>query len=192
MWKYVHILMALVVNDLPTMLLGVSMLSGKYTVQKVGPSADPILRNLFELYLHDMAEWFEFDTSAEGNYSFPTGQEIWDKGVDVYFVYSEEIPIAFGLVGLADKYDKTPGMRDMDEFFVVRRYRRSGLGREFANFLWQQYPDPWLVRVYQRNLPAVPFWRSAIAAYTDGSYDEQVTEVNDRSWSYFRFNSGDT
>lgn len=137
-----------------------------------------------------MAEWFEFDTSSEGNYSFPTVQEIWDKGVDVYFVYSEEIPIAFGLVGSAEKYDETPGIRDMDEFFVVRRHRRSGLGRAFANFLWQQYPGPWLVRVYQRNLPAVPFWRSAISAYTDGGYNEQVTEVGDRSWSYFRFSKG--
>lgn len=88
------------------------MLLGKYTVKKVDQSADPILRNLFELYLHDMAEWFEFDTSPEGNYSFPTGQEVWDKGNDVYIVYSGEIPIAFGLVGLADKHDETPGMSD--------------------------------------------------------------------------------
>lgn len=166
------------------------MLSGKFRVQKVDQSTDPILRNLFELYLHDMAEWFEFDTSSEGNFSFPTQQEVWDKGVDVHFIYSGEIPIAFGLVGLAEKYDETPARKDVDEFFVVRRYRRSGLGREFANYLWRQYPGPWLVRVYQRNLPAVPFWRSSIAAYTDGSYDEQVTEVNGRPWSYFLFDTG--
>ena len=42
------------------------MTLGKYKVQKVDETADPILRNLFELYLHDIAEWFEFYTSGGG------------------------------------------------------------------------------------------------------------------------------
>lgn len=170
-------------------MLDASLLSGAYRVQKIDQSADAILRNLFELYLHDMAEWFEFDATIEGNYAFSTQQEIWDKGIEVYFVYCGEIPVAFGLVGLADDYADSPGIRDMDEFFVVRHHRRSGLGRELAKFLWRQYPGPWLVRVYQRNLPAVPFWRSSIAAHTDGRYDEQVADVNGLSWTYFHFNT---
>ncbi|MBT3624259.1 MAG: GNAT family acetyltransferase [Gammaproteobacteria bacterium] len=48
------------------------MTLGKYKVQKVDETVDPILRNLFELYLHDMAEWFEFDTSEGGHYFFST------------------------------------------------------------------------------------------------------------------------
>ena len=75
-----------------TLLLGVTVLSGKFRVQKVDQSADPILRNLFELYLHDMAEWFEFDTSSEGSFSFPTQQEVWDKALQARTTSSLKIP----------------------------------------------------------------------------------------------------
>jgi predicted acetyltransferase len=165
------------------------MLPQSFTIVQVEESSDQILSNLFELYLHDMAEWFEFDTTREGNFAFPTQQEVWDKGVDVYFLYSEEIPVGFGLVGSAVEFDAGPNAKDMDEFFVVRRYRRSGIGREFANDLWLRYPGHWLVRVFQKNQPAIPFWRSSISAFTKGRYDEQTTEVNDRPWSYFRFDT---
>lgn len=166
------------------------MLPENFRIVQVGKSKDRILRNLFELYLHDMAEWFEFDTTPKGNFAFPTRQEVWDKGVDVHLLYSAEIPVGFGLVGSAERFDGDPDVKDMDEFFVVRRYRRSGIGRELANHLWRQYPGRWLVRVFQRNLPAVPFWRSTVAAFTANKYDEQVVEVNGRPWSYFRFDTG--
>jgi len=38
-------------------------------ISKIGPESEVLLRNLFEHYLHDMAEWFEIDTQADGSYS---------------------------------------------------------------------------------------------------------------------------
>lgn len=70
------------------------MTLAKYKVQKVDETADPILRNLFELYLHDMAEWFEFDTSKVRRYSFPSQLEVSDKGIDVYLIYSGDISMS--------------------------------------------------------------------------------------------------
>lgn len=167
------------------------MLPDGFRIVQVEEGADPILGNLFELYLHDMAEWFEFDTTPEGNFAFATKQEIWDKGIDVHFLYFGEIPVGFGLVGSAENFNCQSDTKDMDEFFVVRRYRRSGIGREFANDLWSKYPGRWLVRVFQKNLPAIPFWRSSVARFTEGRYDEETLEVNERLWSYFRFDTGD-
>ena len=167
------------------------MLPENFHIVQVERSSDQILSNLFELYLHDMAEWFQFDTTAEGNYAFPTQQEIWDKGIDVYLLYHGEIPVGFGLVGSAAEFDDNQGAMDMDEFFVVRRYRRSGIGRAFANYLWSQYPGHWLVRVFQKNLPAIPFWRGSVGAFTQGRYSEQITEVDGRPWSFFRFDTDD-
>ena len=167
------------------------MLPEGFRIVQVGDSSDQVLRNLFELYLHDMAEWFEFDTTQEGNFAYPTKQEIWDKGIDVHLLYSGEIPVGFGLVGSAEEFGGEPASKDMDEFFVVRRYRRSGIGRDFANELWSKYPGRWLVRVFQKNLPAIPFWRGSIATLTGGGYDEEIKEVKGRTWSYFRFDTSD-
>jgi len=139
-----------------------------YRIEEVDDSADAVLRNLFEHYLHDMAEWFLFDSREDGAYHFAT-EEVWGT-YRVYLLYAARIPVGFALVGSADEYLARGGVHDMDEFFVVRRHRRHGL-----------------VRVYEANLPAVPFWRAAISSYTRDAFVEQARSVRDRPWSYFEF-----
>ena len=157
-------------------------------ILRVDRSHDPILRNLLEFYLHDMAEWFEFESGEDGRYTYAT-EKFWGDDHDVYFAYAGSIPIGFGLVGPAEPYTDSPETKDLEEFFVVRRHRRSGVGRAVAAHIWDANPGGWLVRVYQGNLPALPFWRGAIADYTRGEFGEEVRAVGDRSWSYFTFNT---
>ena len=47
---------------------------------------------------------------------------------------------------------------DIAEFFVLRRYRRSGVGREAAFLAWDRFPSSWTVRVAERNAGALAFW----------------------------------
>jgi len=157
-------------------------------IRQVDRSQDPVLRNLLNLYLHDMAEWFLFDSDEEGRYTYATGP-LWDAGVDVYLAYHGRIPIGFGLVGAAAAYTSEANAKDLEEFFVVRRYRRAGVGRALATHIWDLYRGPWIVRVYQKNLPALPFWRTAVSSYTGGRFHEEVLSVRDRPWSYFSFDS---
>ena len=151
-------------------------------------SHDAILRNLFEFYLHDMAEWFEFESGEDGTYAYAT-EKFWSDRYDVYFAYAGRIPIGFALVGPAEPYIGDPRAKDFEEFFVVRRHRREGVGRALASHIWNAYPGGWLIRVYQGNLPAMPFWRAAIADYTGGNFQEEVRDAEDRPWSYFTFDS---
>jgi hypothetical protein len=51
------------------------------------------------------------------------------------------------------------------------------------------YRGRWLVRVFQGNLPALPFWRGAIAEYSDHAFREDVRIIRDRPWSYFTFDN---
>jgi predicted acetyltransferase len=163
--------------------------SSEVIYRRVDRSHDPILINLFEHYLHDMAEWFQFDYGPEGRYGMDTAT-YWNNGVEAWFAYVGDIPIGFALVGSAGNFIGDAHARDMDEFFVVRRYRRAGVGRAFADHVWDAYPGRWLVRVFQGNLPALPFWRGAIADYSDGVFDEDVRTVRERRWSYFTFDNG--
>ena len=155
---------------------------------RVDRSHDPVLRNLLALYLHDMAEWFEFESEEDGSYTYAT-EKLWRDDHAVYFAYAGSIPIGFGLVQPAESYIEAPHAKDLEEFFIVRRHRRSGVGRALAAHIWDANPGDWLVRVYQDNLPALPFWRGAIAAYTGGDFHEEVCVVGDRHWSYFNFNT---
>ena len=52
-------------------------LAPRITIATVGADADLIVTNLFEHYLHDMAEWFGLDTQDDGRYGYH-----WQIGAD--------------------------------------------------------------------------------------------------------------
>jgi predicted acetyltransferase len=155
------------------------------SIVRIGPESDDILRNLFEHYLHDMSEWFLFDTKADGRYAFDTSI-IWERGYAAYLAKVGATIAGFALIGSAAEW-LGEGTHDVDEFFVLRRFRRSGIGEHMAGQLWSERPGEWLVRAFAANAPAVPFWRSAIASYSKGAFREERRMVNGHPWIYFRF-----
>ena len=50
---------------------------------KIGCESHVVLRNLFEHYMHDMAEWLEIDTKADGSYGHDTSV-VWANAYGVY------------------------------------------------------------------------------------------------------------
>ena len=156
------------------------------SISKIGPESNALLRNLFEHYLHDMAEWFEIDTKADGSYSYDTSV-VWKNGYDAYLAKLGDSIAGFALVGSAAKWLGDVDAYEVHEFFVIRRFRRSGCGQRMAALLWNQRPGQWLVRVLEANAPAVLFWRTAISNHSRGAYEEEVRIVNGRPWRFFKF-----
>jgi predicted acetyltransferase len=156
------------------------------SISKMGPESDVLLRNLFEHYIHDMAEWFEIDTKPDGSYSYDTSQ-VWENGYDAYLATAGNSIVGFALVGSAIEWLGDVGAHDVHEFFVIRRFRRSGFGRRMATHLWNERPGEWLVRVLESNVHAVRFWRTTISGHVHGSYAEEGRIVHGRPWLYFRF-----
>lgn len=160
------------------------------SISKIGPESEVLLRNLFQHYLHDMAEWFAIDTQPDGSYAYDTSP-IWES-YDVYLAKTGDSIAGFALIGSAAEWLGNTGVHDVHEFFVIRRFRRNGFGQSMATFLWNQRPGEWLVRVLEANAPAVLFWRKAIASYSrasyqPASYQEEERIVDGRPWRFFRF-----
>ena len=155
------------------------------SISKIGPESQIVLRNLFEHYIHDMSEWFGMDTQADGSYSYDTST-IWENGYDAYLAKVGDSLAGFALIGSAVKWGSVGG-HDVHEFFVLRRFRRSGCGHRMATLLWNERPGEWLVRVLEANAPAVLFWRTAISSHSRGSHKEETRMVNGRPWRFFRF-----
>jgi predicted acetyltransferase len=155
-------------------------------MRRVDRSHEAVLRNLLELYCHDLAEWLLLDAKDDGTYGYPP-EKVWSPRVEVHLASLGSVPVGFALVGSAEPYVGDAEARDVNEFFVVRRHRRSGLGQALATHVFGLHPGRWLVRVYQGNLPALPFWRRIVGAHTGGAYREEVRSVAGRSWSYLTF-----
>lgn len=131
-------------------------------ISKIGPESDALLRNLFEHYCHDMSEWFDLDTSADGSYSRDTAS-IWPNEYAVYLAKVGSSIAGFALIGSAVNWLGDASVRDVHEFFVLRKFRRRGVGQRMAALLWNEHPGKWLVRVLEANAPAVLFWQAAIS-----------------------------
>lgn len=159
-------------------------------VVRADAARDPALRVLLEFYFYDMAEWFRFDQQPYGGYVEST-EAYWSDDYDVYFLELEGLPIGFSIVGSAAGWQPDANARDMTEFFVIRRHRRSGVGRAFASRVWDMYPGTWLVRVFQANQPALPFWRGAVSDYSNGEYVEEVISKPGGDWSHFTLQSSE-
>ena len=161
------------------------------TVERIDESSNALITNLFKYYLHDMAEWFLFDIAEDGSYSYDLSEH-WQRGEEAYIARCAGKLAGFALVGSAKPYLTDGDGYDVVEFFVIRRYRHSGFAEEFARAIWAMHKGQWLVRVYQGNAPAIPFWRKSISRYTQGRQIEERRDVNGKAWSYFHFDNGAT
>lgn len=68
----------------------------------VGSSLEPVLANLFAFYLHDMAQWFQFEQAPTGDYPHSFAR-YWQDDHDVYLLYANNIPVGFCVVATADR-----------------------------------------------------------------------------------------
>ena len=162
------------------------MLPSNLAIAKIGPESDVLLRNLSEHSCYDMSEWFELDTGADGRYSYDTAS-VWAKGYDAYLAKVGDSIAGFALIGSGSEWVGDIGAHDVHEFFIMRKFRRRGVGRSMATFLWNAHPGDWLVRVLEANAPAITFWRCRVSTYSRGSYREEQHIVNGRPWKFFRF-----
>lgn len=163
------------------------MSSRGFEIKQVRSESEAVLLNLFEYYLHDMAQWFRFDIGDDGRYGYDMSRH-WEQDDAVYLAQLDGKPAGFAILSTAGKWLEEPNI-DVEEFFVVRKFRRSGVGKEFITTLWDQQSGTWLIRVLEANLPAVPFWRNTISSYTSNDYREDRRMVEEEAWCFFSFDN---
>jgi predicted acetyltransferase len=166
---------------------------GDVTLALANPGDAPLLANLLELYQHDLSDCFAVEIGADGRFGYQKLPLYWsepERRFPLLIRYGTSVA-GFVLVMLGSPISNDPTVYDVAEFFVLRRYRRSGVGRRAARALWDQYRGRWMVRVFERNVRAVPFWERVISEYV---HDRGT--VMDRSfgspagWHVFSFTCG--
>jgi predicted acetyltransferase len=140
------------------------------------------LRNMLELYLHDLSEFWPYELDAHGLYGYHTLDYYWREENHAAFVFLVDDRYAgFALVN--DDVCLPADERWLAQFFVVRRYRRRGVASAAARFIFDRLPGRWEVGELPQNLPAQLFWRRMIADYTDGRYTDEF--LKDGEWEGF-------
>jgi predicted acetyltransferase len=158
------------------------------TVERVGRESDAVLRNLYQLYIHDMSEWLGIEIGGDGRFVFDTAP-LWEDGVAVHLARFGGALAGFGIVQSAAPWLGRQAARDVKDLFVLRRHRRHGVGRALARHLFGTSSGEWLVRVLAANAPAVPFWRGVVRERRGDRYEETAVSSGGRDWIRLRFDA---
>ncbi|MGD8189934.1 GNAT family N-acetyltransferase [Brevibacillus ginsengisoli] len=146
-------------------------------LQHMNRSHKDTLRNLFELYTYDFSEYMNAEVDDHGRYSVNySDQYLMDESYSTFLVLIDGRTAGFAVVK-ADHHETF----SISQFFIMRKYRRTGAGKLVATKLFDQYRGNWRVAQIAKNLPAQAFWRKVIAEYTKSNYTERYQQ--DRIWS---------
>jgi predicted acetyltransferase len=167
------------------------MVDGVVTLDPAPPDAAPLLSNLLALYMHDMSEIFPVEVGADGRFAYDKLALYWGEPERrfPFLIRSGGKLAGFALATRGLSGDDAHELLDVAEFFVLRGYRRSGVGREAALLLWGRLPGRWSVRVSEGNRAGVPFWRSTVQDYTGGAFSESKRPGSPHAWRVFEFES---
>jgi predicted acetyltransferase len=139
------------------------------------------LRALLELYVYDFSALLGLDVADDGRFRVPAIDHYWTvPRCHPFLVRVDERLAGFALVQGRSRLSGDESVYDMAEFFVLRRYRRRGVGEQAAHELFARFAGPWEVREKEGNDAATAFWRRAIGRYTDGKFEE--LRLDDERW----------
>lgn len=128
-----------------------------------------LLSRMAELYSYDFSALEQLKMGPDGLFPAVKGfYEMWsdpDRYPYIFLLDSE--PAGFALVRQI-----STGSFDMEQFFVMKKFRRSGVGKDAAHALFRTFSGNWTVGQTSTNINAQAFWRSVIAEFTNGEFQE--------------------
>lgn len=150
---------------------------------------EPVLANLLQLYAHDFSEFQKVELGADGRFVYQQLPLYWsDPERHPFLIWIDGKLAGFVLVkrgsGVSD--DAT---WDMAEFFVLRGWRRHGVGTRVSHDVWRRFPGRWQVRVMEANVVARQFWDRAISSFLGPASTTLRFDHEGEHWHVFCFES---
>lgn len=170
-----------------------TLAQGSVSLVAATPADSTLLANLLVLYIHDLSDVFpDVELGADGRFGYPRLPLYWSEPERrfPFLICCDERVAGFALATRGSPVVSDPSVLDVAEFFVMRRYRRAGVGRAAAFLLWNRIAGDWIVRVAEANRRALQFWRSVAREYGGPEMTEAEAIVGERPWRVLTVRSG--
>ncbi|EKD75688.1 MAG: Acetyltransferase, GNAT family protein [uncultured bacterium] len=151
-------------------------------IEKVKNKKELRLRRLLQLYQHDWSEITgEGHISNKGLYTHINLNKFWKYPKSQAFIIKVSGEIAGFVMIKKHSYliNEKPSMV-IDEFFVLRNFRKQKIGTEAAMRIFNLFPGRWQVAEMHVNKRAQKFWNKIISIYTGNNYKETIE--NSKLW----------
>jgi predicted acetyltransferase len=155
-------------------------------LEQVQRSRRRVIREMMQLYLYDFTYYLSIDLDDKGRFpEYPGLNQYWSQPGKKFpfLIYADSYIAGFALVDRLQ--DPLEGDYYMTEFFILKKYRRTGIGKWAAHQLFDRYRGKWKVTQVQTNRPAQLFWRQVIGEYTKEQYREMIHPEYGNPSQYF-------
>jgi len=134
----------------------------------------PVVQNLARFYVYDMSELTGWPCPETGLFGgCDRFFEDWRDGNNEPFLIRVDGELA-GFAGVKKMTDGDEAWYRIQEFFVLRKFRRRGVGTAVAGELFRMHSGKWQIRVLEQNAPAAAFWRAVVNEFAKGAFTETV------------------
>jgi predicted acetyltransferase len=146
------------------------------------PNDEPSLTRLMQLYAYDFSEFMGLDVGDDGLFGArdPLSRCWAERWRHAFLCRVGGRLAGFVILDERSRLTGDPEVMDIAEFFVMRKYRRKGIGSACAAQVFDLFPRRWEVRQQANNAAATVFWRKTIHRYTGGRFRE--TLFDDERW----------
>lgn len=139
------------------------------------PEEFPALEQMLELYQYELSDIWEQDLGTNGKYGYDLSRHKEGERFHAHIALEGGRFAGFALVAPA-AVTRTEGSW-MEQFFILKKHRRTGVGTALALHVLRSHPGLWEVGQMPANLSALAFWRKVIGQVTGGQFTEvQVTQ----------------
>jgi predicted acetyltransferase len=136
------------------------------------------IKNLMQFYFYDFSEYVEAYVGSNGLFSeYFYLNNYWEEKERYPYLIEKDGKLA-GFVLVSEVQEEEKQFWSISEFFIMKKFRLSGLGRLAAHQVFQYHKGNWEVFQIESNKPAQAFWRKVINDYTEGQFVERAEEGN--------------
>lgn len=155
----------------------------------------PVIQNLARFYAYDMSEYWGgnpgWEVPENGLYECIDFKKYWDDphAFPLIIRYDGELA-GFAIINKMGSEPKIDFV--MAQFFIMRKFKRQGIGRQVAYQCFDRFPGVWEVMIFPGNEGSYRFWRTVIKHYSDRplmEYTRQIPHFRNKTYNIFQFKS---
>ncbi|PSS57764.1 GNAT family N-acetyltransferase [Pseudomonas sp. BBP2017] len=136
-----------------------------FTVEllQTAPDQAELIRNLYQFYAYESSDWEQEDVEVDGRFYIHEEHLIryWQEPQ-----WSANLILVDGFIAgflLIERSEFAAlNALELADLFILKRYRRKGIGRAIASQVLMSGESDWLVRFYDQDETAQAFWRTVL------------------------------
>ena len=144
-----------------------------FTLLPASEEYKAVIQNLMQFYIYDFSEYVKYDVDDNGLFApYPNLDDYWKETSNKfpYIIKKDDKYVGFVLVKFIESQERM--YFSIAEFFILKKYRRTGIGKAIAIKVFNLHKGQWEVFQKESNKPAQIFWKKVIEEYTKGQYKE--------------------